>query len=146
MTFNEAKTELAAYCDDEKLVKNGFDKIRELRSKANKLVATYVLQEGGFSAGNGDRLTKYAVEAAQELDDMGETLLAISAKNAVIRETVLKKMYGRYRRVLADYYLYDLEAKDIAEDMNIDLKHFYREKDRAVAVYAGLRSKKKTGE
>ena len=75
---------------------------------------------------------------------MGETLLAISAKNTIIRETVLKRMYGRYRRVLADYYLYELAAKDIAEDMNIDLKHFYKEKDRAVAIYAGLRESEKS--
>lgn len=145
MTFDEAKIELAAYREDEKLVKNGFEKIRDLRAMANKLTATYELQEGRSSV-NGDRLAQYAVESVQELDDLGETLLTISRKNTVIRDTVMKRMYGRYRRVLADYYLYDLAAKDIAEDMNIDLKHFYKEKDRAVAVYAVLRSEKKTGE
>lgn len=145
MTFDEAKIELAAYCDDEKLVKSGFEKIRDLRAMANKLTATYELQEGR-SSGKGDRLAQYAVEAVQGLDDLGETLLAIARKNTVIRDTVMKRMYGRYRRVLADYYFYDLDAKDIAEDMNIDLKHFYKEKDRAVAVYAILRSEKKTGE
>lgn len=145
MTFDEAKIELAAYCDDEKLVKSGFEKIRDLRAMANKLTATYELQEGR-SSGNGDRLALYAVEAVQGLDDLGETLLAIARKNTVIRDTVMKRMYGRYRRVLADYYFYDLDAKDIAEDMNIDIKHFYKEKDRAVAVYAILRSEKKTGE
>ena len=143
MTFTDAKKELAGYCDDEKLVKNGFDKIRELRAMANKLTATYELKEGSVS-GFGDRLAQYAAQSAQELDDMGETLLAISAKNTIIRETVLKRMYGRYRRVLADYYLYELAAKDIAEDMNIDLKHFYKEKDRAVAIYAGLRENEKS--
>lgn len=140
--MEEARKELAGYWYAEKVIKDGEFKLIEYRSRANKLTASYQLQEGGHTGGVSDRLADYATLAAQEVEEIGAELKVLKERNAIIRKVIFDRMYGKYQMLLAETYIYGMKPKEVAEEIDMDLKHLYHERDLAISIYAKIRSEK----
>lgn len=138
--MEEARKELAGYWYAEKVIKDGEFKLIDYRSRANKLTATYQLQEGGRTNDVSNRLADYAILAAQEVDEIGAELKALKERNTLIRKVIFERMYGKYQMILAETYIYGMKPKEVAEEIDVDLKHLYHERDRAISIYAKIRS------
>ncbi len=108
------------------------------------MVATYELIEGSSGGGKNDRLAEYAIRAAEEELLKIEEWEALRQKNGLIRRIVMTKMFGRYQSLIADTYLYGLDMAEVQMEIGGDLKHLYKERDKAVRVFARLYENEKT--
>lgn len=143
INIEEARRELESYRFTECTIRNGEQPIRDYREQANKLVATYELIEGSNGGGKNDRLANYAIRAAEEELRKIDELNALREKNSLIRNIVMNKMFGKYQMLLAETYLFGMDMKDVQREIGGDLKRLYKERSRAVMIYARLRENEK---
>lgn len=144
INIEEARRELESYRFTECTIRNGEQPIRDYREQANKLVATYELIEGSNGGGKNDRLANYAIRAAEEELRKIDELNALREKNSLIRKIVMNKMFGKYQMLIAETYFYGMEMKEVQREIGGDLKRLYKDRDRAVMIYARLRENEKT--